>query len=51
MEGYASDLVPKVSDKWHADETVENVNGKNRMAMEPNGQRIQIPNRLSSHKR
>ncbi|MGD0175730.1 MAG: IS6 family transposase [Candidatus Bathyarchaeia archaeon] len=30
MEGYASDLVPKVSEKWHADETVENVNGKNR---------------------
>ena len=30
MEGYASDLVPKVSNKWHADETVENVNGKNR---------------------
>jgi len=30
MEGYASNLVPEVSDKWHADETVENVNGKNR---------------------
>jgi len=30
MEGYASELVPQVSDKWHADETVENVNGKNR---------------------
>jgi len=30
MDKYASDLVPKVSDKWHADETVENVNGKNR---------------------
>ncbi len=30
MENYASNLVPKVSEKWHADETVENVNGKNR---------------------
>ncbi len=30
MERYASELVPKVSEKWHADETVENVNGKNR---------------------
>ena len=30
MDNYASDLVPKVSDKWHADETTENVNGKNR---------------------
>jgi putative transposase len=30
MERYASNLVPNVSEKWHADETVENVNGKNR---------------------
>jgi putative transposase len=30
MERYASDLVPRISEKWHADETVENVNGKNR---------------------
>jgi transposase-like protein len=30
MDDYAKDLVPQVSDKWHADETVENVNGKNR---------------------
>ncbi len=30
MDSYASDLVPQVSGKWHADETVENVNGKNR---------------------
>jgi len=30
MDEFAKNLVPKVSDKWHADETVENVNGKNR---------------------
>jgi len=29
-DDYAKDLVPDVSGKWHADETVENVNGKNR---------------------
>ena len=30
MDNYAKELVPQVSGKWHADETVENVNGKNR---------------------
>jgi transposase-like protein len=30
LDNYAKELVPQVSDKWHADETVENVNGKNR---------------------
>jgi transposase-like protein len=30
MKEYADELMPQVSDKWHADETVENVNGKYR---------------------
>jgi len=30
MKEYADELLPQVSNKWHADETVENVNGKYR---------------------
>jgi len=30
MKEYADELMPNVSDKWHADETVENVNGQYR---------------------
>ncbi|MGA2790065.1 MAG: IS6 family transposase [Candidatus Bathyarchaeia archaeon] len=30
MKEYADELMPQVSNKWHADETVENVNGKYR---------------------
>jgi len=30
MDNYSKELVPQVSGKWHADETVENVNGKNK---------------------
>jgi transposase-like protein len=30
MDGYASNLAPDVSEKWHADETMENVNGRKR---------------------
>jgi transposase-like protein len=30
MDDYAKELVPQVSGKWHADETVENVNGEKR---------------------
>jgi transposase-like protein len=28
MKEYADQLVPEVSGKWHADETMENANGK-----------------------